>query len=218
MQRRVPYPPCVPEGTYQILISHNGGGGTKDVTIGRNEEISLDIGDLEVAQVNQGMILFSLSPTNTTLYIDGEKIDTSGPVVLDYGIHQIIARADNYKSLTSYIKVGQASAGIDITLDSIEEDADSKEEQEEDVIEYNDSTVSGYYKVYIDSPESAEVYLNGNYIGIAPVSFKKEAGTHTITLRKTEYETRSYTIAVDNEKKDITYSFADLSKITEKVE
>lgn len=31
-----------------------------------------------------------------------------------------------------------------------------------------------------------------------------------ITLRKSGYETRSYTVQVDEEKKDVSYSFVDL--------
>ena len=52
--------------------------------------------------------------------------------------------------------------------------------------------------------------MDGNYVGIAPVSFKKDAGSHVITLRKTGYTPRSYTIQVDSEDKDVTYSFAEL--------
>ncbi len=186
----------VPEGSYEVLISHNGGGGSKRVTIARNQETTLDIGDLEVAQVQYGKVVFTTTPEDATVYIDGTKVDISAPVTLEYGIHQIIARAENYNTMTSYIKVGQASAGIDLELDKI-----SKEDKED---------ATEYYKVHIDEPEGVEVYLDGNYIGIAPVSFKKEAGTHTITLRKTGYETRSYTVAVDDEEKDVSYSFADL--------
>ena len=79
------------------------------------------------------------------------------------------------------------------------------EKEEEDTID-----ISSYYKVYIDTPEGVEVYLDGNYIGISPVSFAKKPGTHTITLRKNGYVTRSYTIEIDKEEKDVTYSFADL--------
>ena len=71
-------------------------------------------------------------------------------------------------------------------------------------------TTSGYYKVYVDAPEGVEVYLDGNYMGVTPCNFKKTAGTHVITLRKTGYTTRSYTVQVDEEAKDISYSFADL--------
>ena len=187
---------AVPEGSYEVLISCKGGGGTKQVTIGRNQEVTLDIGDLEVSLVQYGTVVFTTTPEEVTLYIDGNKVDISVPITLEYGIHQLIARAEGYKTMTSYIKVGQASAEINLELDAVEE----KEEEEDE---------EGY-KVHIDAPEGAEVYLDGNYIGIAPVSFKKEAGTHTITLRKTGYETRSYTIAVDKEEKDVSYSFADL--------
>ena len=49
-----------------------------------------------------------------------------------------------------------------------------------------------------------------NFSQLSPVSFAKKPGTHTITLRKTGYVTRSYTIEIDSEEKDVTYSFADL--------
>ena len=193
----------VPEGSYEVLISHNGGGGTKKVTIARNQEVTLDIGDLEVAQVQYGTVIFSTSPENTTLYIDGEKVDADAPVSLEYGIHQIIARADGYNTMTSYIKVGKASAGIDLVLDKLTVDDDEEDDDDTE-----------YYKIYIDAPEGAEVYLDGTYIGVVPVSFKKETGTHTLILRQTGYETRSYTIVVDDEDKDISYSFADLISST----
>lgn len=204
----------VPEGSHQVLISHSGGGGVKDIIINRNEELTLDIGDLEVAEVKTGMVVFSLSPTNTTLYIDGELVDASQPVTLDYGIHQMIAKADGYKSITTYLKVGQASTGINVTLDAIEREEDEDEDEDEE----DSSTVSSYYKVYVDAPEGAEVYLDGSYMGISPCSFRKESGSHIITLRKTGYETRSYTIQVDKEEKDISYSFADLAAVSGETE
>ncbi len=194
----------VPEGSYQVTISHRGGGGVKDVVINRNEEASLDIGDLEVAEVQTGMVLFSLSPSDATLYVDGTQTDPSGPVTLEYGIHQLIVKADGYKSITQYIRVGQASAGVNVVLEKAT-DAD-EEDKDEEITDVS----SNSYKVHIDSPEGAEVYLNGNYVGIAPCSFKKTAGAHVVTLRKSGYTTRSYTIQVDSEEKDISFSFTEL--------
>lgn len=205
----------VPEGSYQVNISHKGGGGIKDVVINRNEETVLDIGDLAVPQAQYGMVLFSLNPSDADLYIDGSAVDASGPVTLEYGIHQIIAKADGYKSLTQYLRVGQASAGIDVILDKADttDDEESSESSKAEEADKEDA-VTAYYKVYVDAPESAEVYLDGNYVGIAPCSFKKDAGSHVITLRRTGYETRSYTIQVDDEDRDISYSFADLVNTT----
>lgn len=199
----------VPEGDYEVTISCSGGGGVKNISIDRGEEVVLDIGDLEVAEEKFGQIIFSLTPASTELYVDGAEIDASQPVSLSYGIHQVIARADNYQSITTYLKVGQASAGIDIVLEPV----DSDEEEEDDDSESSENTIdasSDYYKVYVEAPEGAEVYVDGNYIGISPVNFKKEEGSHVITLRKSGYETRSYTISVDDEEKDISFSFAEL--------
>lgn len=193
----------VPEGSYQVNISHRGGGGIKSVVINRNEETALDIGDLEVAEVQTGILLFSISPTNATVYIDGTEIDVSGPVTLEYGIHQLIVKADGYKSITQYLRVGQASAAVNVVLESL---TASEDDNKKDVTDVS----SSYYKVHVDAPEGVEVYLDGNYVGITPCSFKKEAGAHVITLRKTGYTTRSYTIQVDSEDKDISYSFVDL--------
>lgn len=206
----------VPEGSYQVNISHKGGGGTKDVVINRNEETMLDIGDLAVAETQYGMVLFSLNPSGAKLYIDGAEADASQPVTLEYGIHQIIAKADGYQSLTQYLRVGQESAGIDVVLDKVdtEDEESSTDSSETDEGADEDNATTSYYKVYVDAPEGAEIYLDGNYVGIAPCSFRKTTGSHVITLRRTGYETRSYTVQVDDEDKDISYSFADLVKTT----
>lgn len=186
----------VPEGTYQVLFSTDGGEGSKSVTIARNQEVVLDIGDLEVEEAKFGTVIFTISPSTATLYIDGNKVDTSVPISLEYGIHQLIARADGYNTITNYLKVGQVTTGIDIELDKMDTEKEEK--------------ITAKYKVYIDAPEDVEVYLDGNYVGVSPVSFAKEAGTHNLTLRKEGYETRSYTIVVDDEEKDVSFSFGDL--------
>ncbi|MBO5282592.1 MAG: PEGA domain-containing protein [Lachnospiraceae bacterium] len=192
----------VSEGSYQIQISKNGGGGTKEVTIRRGEETTLDIGDLEVPEIQYGTVLFSLTPSSASLYIDGEKADPSGPVSLEYGIHQLIVRASGYQTITTYIKVAQPSGGLDITLDANDAAEENAEQEEQEKL--------AQYKVFVDAPEGAEVYVDGNYVGIVPMSFAKSSGSHIITLRRSGYETRSYTISVDSEYKDVTYSFAEL--------
>jgi len=196
----------VPEGSYQVNISNKGGGGIKTVVINRNEETCLDIGDLEIPEPQSGMVLFSLSPPNAELYIDGSKADTSGPVSLEYGMHQLIARAEGYHSITRYLSVAQESGGFDIVLEAVDEDSGESSSASTS----STQTATSYYKIYIDAPENVEVYLDGNYIGISPCNFRKDSGTHTITLRRTGYVTRSYTVQVDDEAKDMTLSFADL--------
>lgn len=192
------------EGTYRILVSKDGYGGEKTAVIRRNEETLLDISDLEVAEPEMGTILFSLTPESAKLYVDGEKQDPSLPVTLVYGIHQIMVKADGYQTLTQYVRVGQPSAGLDIALDLVSTGG------EEDKGAGNADVATDYYKVYVDAPEGAEVYLDGNYVGVSPCSFQKVEGSHVITLRKTGYQTKSYTLQISGEEKDISYSFAAL--------
>ena len=188
----------VPEGKYDVLFTNKGNSGTKKVTIGRDEEVTVDIGDFEIKEIQYGKVIFTMNPTEAMLYIDGRLVDTSNAISLEYGIHQLIAMANGYNTLTQYIK------------ESAESDDEKEKEDEEKDEEKETIDISSTYKVYIDTPESVEVYLNGNYIGISPVNFAKKPGTHTITLRKNGYVTRSYTIDIDKEEKDVTYSFADL--------
>ena len=67
-------------------------------------------------------------------------------------------------------------------------------------------------QLIIDSPEGAEVYFDGAYKGIIPISFTKTAGTHVVVLRKDGYKAKTYTLnltGVENE----TYSFNALQQI-----
>lgn len=206
----------VPEGSYQVNISNKGGGGIKNVQISRNEETVLDISDLEVPEPQTGVVLFSVSPSEAELYVDGARVDASAPLTLEYGLHQLIARADGYHSITQYIRVAQESLAFDLALEAVqagseEEESSSSSTESSSATEPADTTTD-YYKVYVDTPVGAEVYLDGNYVGIAPCSFRKTAGSHVIILRKSGYETRSYTVEIDSEEKDISFSFADLAK------
>lgn len=68
-------------------------------------------------------------------------------------------------------------------------------------------------KVYIDGPAGVEVYVDGTYIGVAPTSFKKKQGFAVVTLRKDGYNTRSYTLELDDTNSDENYSFAELTPL-----
>ena len=68
-------------------------------------------------------------------------------------------------------------------------------------------------KITIKKPEGVGVYFDGDYVGIAPVSIRKTAGTHTITLYKAGYLIKSYTIQAEDNGKDDEYSYADLISV-----
>ena len=199
---------AVPEGTYDVHLTASGIDEIKRVTIYRNQEVTLDVSDVKAQAPKVGKIIFAITPGEASVYIDGQEVDISGPVEIEYGVHQMIAKAEGYDSITQYIKVGQELASISVTLEEAEAEAGDKKDSSS--VSGNELTSS--YRVYIDSPSDVEVYLDGVYVGMSPVNFKKEAGTHMITLRKEGYVTKSYTISIDEEEKDVTYSFTDLVK------
>ena len=228
----------VPEGSYQVVLSNNGVGCVKEITVERNKEVVLDVGDVEIAEDKTGMIIFNVTPESASVSVDGKPVDISKAVEMRYGIHQVQVEASGYDTLTKYIQVGSEYATISFKLEESRKTDDDKnsvsgntteripwqdtfDSVNKDSISSNTlSTLSenalgtsNNYKVYIDSPKGVEVYLDGNYIGLAPVRFTKSVGTHQITLRKNGYETKSYTIYLTNERKDETYSFSDLVKI-----
>ncbi|MDE6846355.1 MAG: PEGA domain-containing protein, partial [Lachnospiraceae bacterium] len=230
----------VPEGDYQVFLSNNGATCTKSVSIERDKEVVLDVSDLEIPEDRTGRILFSVTPESAKVTIDHKEVDISSPVELKYGIHQVHLEANGYDSLTKYIQVGSEYAKISFTLEEEKEEDTSNssisqndlETEEPDLLteedkpksnsvssndlfsSVSDNTVSAskVNKVYIDSPKGVEVYLDGNYVGISPVKFNKVAGSHTITLRKSGYLTKSYTIYLYDDKEDITYSFSSLER------
>lgn len=239
----------VPEGKATVKVSNNGSSAIQEITFARNEEMAWDLGDVEITEVQKGSIIFTLEPVDATVKIDGKEVNTSLPVELEYGVHQMTVKADGYDTLSQYIKVREPSANIGIELeknanaDSSDEDSEEKSSNKKTTNSDSDkegtdkqtsekdtsdsqketsqtesknkttSTSNGKYKVHIDSPTGAEVYVDGNYIGIAPVSMNKEIGNFVITLRKTGYQTRSYTVQIDDGDSDVNYSFAELMKL-----
>ncbi len=261
----------VPEGSHQVIISNKGTSGVKQIEVRKDMELELDVGDLKGEEPKYGTVVFTITPEEATLYLDGEKTDYSLPVRLEVGIHQMIVMADGYDTVSQYLKVGEASAGIEVEMKA-KEDVSGNDVSGNDVLSdselldevnrilnekgysgitadelagnYNSSntgqsgtagngtdnsagtnTATGgtqtntpttstlSYYVTIEAPIGVEIYLDGNYIGITPCSFKKDAGSHTLTLRKTGYVAKSYTIQVDEEQKNVSYSFLDLVKI-----
>lgn len=224
---------CVPEGTYMALITHEGHGGEKEITIQKNKETILDIADLYNGEVKEGEILFTVTPDDAKLLVDGKQVDYSDKIPLTYGIHQLIFQKQGYETLKKYIKVGSALANINIVMDEKvddEEDEDESKPLEQDSSDANEQnttqpldddpqstsqnaiTPTSAYKVYLDAPTGAEVYVDGSYVGVIPTSFPKKVGTFTVSLRKTNYVTRSYTLQIGSDQKDVSYSFSDLVK------
>lgn len=249
----------VPVGTYEVTISNAGCSGTEAITVKGNEEYEWDVSEWQ-GEAKYGVLVFTVSPSNAKVYIDGRRVDTDTEQELTYGIHQMVVVAEGYQTISKYIRVSEEYSNMNITMEwgsggsnttsgnAVSENAVSGNTVSENVVSGNsvsNNTVSGNavsgnsvsgnsvagntssqgtpsdrtpvsasgYKVTIEGPEGVEVYKDGTYIGLAPISFPKEEGSYIIILRKNGCQTRSYTITVDDSAKDISYSFSALLPI-----
>jgi len=227
----------VPEGNYTVRLTNKGYAGQKNVKIVRDQETQIDLSEIDIEEVAVGHIAFHITPDYAQLYVDGDMTDFTERVPLEFGIHQIRVELPGYETVETNIKVGSEFANIDIELDEETEEAESASSSSS-AKSSSSSSRSGSFssssessssssstasssssstavlsenkKVYVEGPSDVEVYLDGNYIGIAPVSTAKVTGSHVITLSRTGYQTKSYTVNIDNDGNDVTFSFSEL--------
>lgn len=257
----------VPEGNYTLSISKDGVGGSKSITVTRNEEITVDVGDLKGEELPLGSVKFNITPKEAVLTIDGKEMAHNEIITLKYGSHKLKITADGYETYSGTLKVKETLKELDIALtkesgsttvtptasaavtqaaqitgeaavtptegaavtpasgtspsitpvvsiisggedgaDTTHSDEASGDEEDST----SQSTSTGSSKIYITAPTGAEVYLDGTYMGLVPIDFAKTSGTHTITLRKEGYKTKSYTVYISDDSADATYSFSDM--------
>lgn len=195
----------VPEGSYVVSLSAEGFQETREITIARNKETVLDLGDIDLPQPVNGRVVFSVYPEQASVAVDGITINTAYPILLSFGLHQVTASADGYDTISEYVNVEGETTTVRLTLDEFVANTVSGNTVKED----------SNHTITIQAPADVEVYQDNLYMGIAPVTFKKTEGSHTITLRKTGYVTKSYQIEVTDDDRDLVYSFPELVSETE---
>lgn len=192
----------IPEGAYTVRLSGEGIEETRDVIIERDKITSLDLGDIEIPAPDSGVVIFEITPSNARVSVDNESVKTTYPVRLSLGLHMVTAEASGYDSLSQYIQV-DGNDTLTVKMDLAEQTTVSGNSIS------SDNENEGAH-ITIEAPAGADVYQDNLYMGIAPVTYDKTPGEHTITLRKTGYITRSHIITVPDDGRDSTYSFPDL--------
>ena len=141
----------------------------------------------------------SSSSTSSSTWI----YDTSSSVAYTYPqsgtTENAIAPLTNFVTTSSSQKTDRATSITALTSSSTSSSSST------------DAVISNTRKMYVDSPEGAEVFMDGLYVGIAPTStIKPGAGSHVITLSKNGFKTKSYTVSVSDDDRDVTLSFSEM--------
>ncbi len=118
-------------------------------------------------------------------------------------------------SSTEGISVGVSTGDVSdiVNSNAISSAASTASTADESTEKEGTNKVIEGYKIYFDSPYEAELYFDGDYIGVIPTNVTKISGTHEVILKKDGYETKSYRINVDKEKDDKSYTFPDLVEV-----
>lgn len=264
---------AVREGDYTLRINNRGYSQTKQITVKRDTETLVDLGDIAIPT---GTAVFEVEPSDAKIYVSGNEI--SGHTYTNlYGSYTIRVEAEGYKTYRGSFKIKDAVDTIKIKLREDEDatteepstdstkdtestegstteiatpmDASSTEDtgtndsadstQSTDLSDTesgdgssedasaDDGETSGTGTeegvetnnlITINTPALAGVYVDGDYIGIAPISFTKVTGTHTVTLYRSGYLIKSYTINAEDNGKDDIYNFAELITLLDLIE
>lgn len=200
----------VPEGSYAVRLTADGIEEMREVYIARNRETVLDLGSIELPEAVSGKVSFDIQPASANVNIDGVGINHLYTVILPLGLHQITASASGYDTVSEYFEVKEnETARVKIALSESSENFSTVSGNE---IDRGDDKENDNPTITIAAPEGVEVYQDNRYMGVAPVTYSKTGGSHTITLRKSGYITRSYNIEVPDDNQDVTYSFPALEK------
>lgn len=210
---------AVREGEYTLRISKNGYQAEKNVIVVKNKERVVDLSDITIPA---GTATFEVTPADAEIYIDGNKIDGYTYTNI-YGTYKFTVQKEGYKTYSGSYTINDTVKNISVTLtelkkeETTEETTETTETEETTTETVTTEKVSTGNKVYVNTPSGASVYVDGDYVGTAPVFFDKVVGTHTITLYKTGYLIKSYTIECTNTGADDNYNFADLTSLTDAV-
>lgn len=122
----------VPEGEYLVTVANNGYGGSRNVTIARNQTTNLNLDELKGEGPKVCKITFDVGVEGAVLRIDGKEADYSKPVEVQYGVHSISVEAEGYDTITEKLVVNSKEAEIEIALTTASGDSSSSADSSSD--------------------------------------------------------------------------------------
>lgn len=225
----------VREGTYTLRISKGNDSGTKEVKVVKNQETDVSLSDIAIEPKQIGSVLFEVTPGDAAVYIDGKQVNTEGAVELTYGKHSIYITAPGYGSYSASFNVSYAYKVKKYVLEESNSTTDSTAAKSTTTESTNQSTTGTggsttatttadttgkktSNKVTVSKPSGVNVYLDGEYVGVAPISFTKVTGSHIITLSMSGYLSKSYTVTFSDDGVDKSLEYDALTSVASLLE
>lgn len=194
-----------PEGEYDLVLQKDGQTATKHISLNRGDITTVDFSDYVAPEVKTGSVKLDIQPESAILMVDGVIKDHSKTFNLAYGVHTVTIIADGYDTYSAKMVIG--SSYFNKSIELVQQSTQSSTST-------TDTSLTDGYVIKINGPSGAAVYIDNAYVGIAPLSINKTAGTKLVTLSKAGYQSTSYNIKITNTAGNVEYTFPELVKLS----
>lgn len=122
----------VPEGTHVLSVAHEGYGGSKEITVGRFEELLVDLNTMKGDGPQHGRVKINVTPENAKVTIDGGLVDCSQVLEMEYGTYRLKAKAEGYEDWSGHLVIKGPNASVDIEMDKLSEEDEEESKETSD--------------------------------------------------------------------------------------
>ena len=149
----------VPEGDHRVVVRGvNIEDFQYELTVARGGSATVDFSGLELLA---GSLTVNVADPYVNLTIDGEIHLTNAMIILDYGTYTVSVTREGFVPFEQEITIDSANHEITVVL--------------EEIIRTQNVTLT-------TSPPGARMYLDGQYVGLSPVSVELELRRYSVTM------------------------------------
>ncbi len=155
-----------------------------DVYVTPGGEVGIDLGDM----VNMGTIVFTSNVADYDLYINGSLYEGGNECELPYGDYTLSAVKDGYNTWFKEVKLENDRLDV--------------------AINFEKTATTGRITIY-SQPTAAEIYIEEEYVGRAPVMLEKPYGEYLLRASLEGYPDFIDIITVSGADNSVTAKLAD---------
>lgn len=166
---------AVKEGTHSITIKGDNIESRTDSVLVQAGETT--VYDLSKAQQKMGVLAVNANVSDYKLYINGALVDSSQPSVLPFGEYDVVILKNGYKEWSQTVTLNQDAVSVNAQLEAEEQLATV-------VINCNES--------------DANVFINGEERGTAPLQVTLPYGTYEVEVFKDGFTSYHQTVQIQS--------------------
>ncbi len=106
----------VREGSFNLTVESAKYTATKNITVRRNQETVVSLGDLGPNGAKQGLVTFTISPFGADLFVDGKLTSYAEALEMNYGKHDIVVSLDGYVTYEGSLMLNTAGKNLRVDL------------------------------------------------------------------------------------------------------